>query len=313
MRTVRTVLGDIPPGQLGVTDAHDHLFFRVPALAGQELDSPGAAEAELRTFHELGGRSVAQWTPFGLGRRAADLPAVSRASSVHVVAATGLHQAAHYAPKALDRLRGRAAEFFVSELTQGLRPGDDPDAPPGTARAGMIKVAGGFHALDAHARYVMTAAAQAHHATGAPIGVHHELGTAAPDVLELLCGKLEVPPSSVILGHLNRSPDPRAHRELAASGAFLAFDGPSRANHATDWRLLDCLLALAEAGHIGQLLLGGDTTTAGARAATGGGPGMPYLLHTLRPRIERELGVRAAEAVFVANPARALSAEWIDG
>ncbi|MDJ0344158.1 phosphotriesterase [Streptomyces sp. H10-C2] len=310
MSAIRTVLGDIPPERLGVTDAHDHLFFRIPALAGQELDSPGAAEAELLAFRELGGRTVTQWTPFGLGRHAGDLPAVSRASSVHVVAATGLHQAVHYQPKELDRLRGRTAEFFVSELTEGLRPGDDPDAPPGTARAGMIKVAGGFHGLDAHARHVMTAAAHAHHATDAPIGVHLELGTGALDVLDLLCGKLDVSPERVLLGHLNRSPDLRIHRAAAEAGAFLVYDGPSRANHATDWRLFDALATLTEAGHAAQLLLGGDTTTAAARSATGGGPGMPFLLSGLRPRLARELGEAVTEQIYVANPARALAVDW---
>lgn len=311
---VRTVLGDIAPERLRVCDAHDHLFLRMPALAGQELADPAAAEAELAAFRALGGSAVAQWTPFGLGRRAADLAAVSRASGVHVVAATGLHQAAHYDPRLLERLHaGGLAGFFVAELTRGLPAGDDPDGPRGAAKAGMIKVAGMFHGLDDHTRRVMTAAAEAHHTTGAPIGVHHELGTAAVDVVDLLHGALGVPVTSLLLGHLNRFPDPGIHRELAASGAFLAFDGPSRANAATDWRLLDSLAALAAAGHTGQLLIGGDTTTAAARASTGGGPGLPFLLRTLRPRIEAALGAAATEAVFTANPARALAAQWRTG
>ena len=137
----------------------------------------------------------------------------------------------------------RLAELFTEELTTGMRP--DPGAPgdagPGLPRAGLIKVAGNFHHLDAHARQTMIAAAEAHHATGAPIGVHHELGTAAPDVAELLCGQLQVPADKVILGHLNRLPDSYLQRQVAETGAFLAFDGPSRANHATDWRLHECL------------------------------------------------------------------------
>ncbi|MDQ0746508.1 putative metal-dependent phosphotriesterase family hydrolase [Streptomyces africanus] len=66
MSAVRTVLGDVPPAELGVCDAHD----------------------------QQGGGAVVQWTPYGLGRRAADLPPLSRETGVHVVAATGLHQAA---------------------------------------------------------------------------------------------------------------------------------------------------------------------------------------------------------------------------
>jgi predicted metal-dependent phosphotriesterase family hydrolase len=303
---VRTVLGDIGPAALGVCDAHDHLFLRSPALPGPALDDPAEAAGRLDGFRALGGGALAQWTPFGMGRKVAEVVAASRATGVHVVAATGLHQEVHYDPEVLRRLRGGdgLAAFFVAELTEGMIADDDPDGARSTVRAGMIKVAGVFHALDGHTRWVMTAAAQAHHATGAPIGIHHELGTAAVDVFGLLHGELGVPARSLLLGHLNRFPDPGVHRELAAAGAYLAFDGPSRAHHATDAWLVDSLVALAAAGHTEQLLLGADTTSPGA------GPGAPYLLRTLRPRLTRELGESAADTVFRVNPSRALSAPW---
>ncbi len=281
MSVVRTVLGDVPADQLGVCDAHDHLFFASRKLPGHELVDPVAAEVELRAWAALGGRSVVQWSPYGTGRRPADL--------------------------------------FVTELTEGLRDDTDPDRPAGTdpgrpavgepVRAGVIKVATDFHGLSGHARDTMVAAAEAHHATGAAICVHHEMGSGAGDTLELLCGRLGVAPERVVLGHLNRFPDPVLHKELAGSGAFLAFDGPSRAHHATDWRLVRALVELAEAGHARQLLLGGDTTTAAARS-TADGPGMPYLLRVLRPRLERELGEAVVAGLFVDNPARAFAADW---
>ncbi|MGV9900412.1 phosphotriesterase family protein, partial [Streptomyces tendae] len=260
-----------------------------------------AARAELAAFRERGGGAVVQWTPYGLGRRAADLPALSRDTGVHVVAATGLHQDVHYDEDMLAALRGRAAEVFVAELTRGI----------GTSgvRAGLIKVAGGFHALDAHARWTMTAAAEAHHTTGAPIAVHLELGTGALDVLELLCGELAVPSHRVILGHLNRSPDPVTHRQAAGSGCWLAFDGPSRGNHATDWRMPDAVRDLAEAGFGDRLLLGGDTTTASARSVDGG-PGMPYLLRRVAPRLALAVGEELVRRVLTENPARAFAVEW---
>lgn len=300
---VRTVLGDIAPSELGLCDAHDHLFMASAKLPGQELDDAEAAAGELGLYQRLGGGAVVQWTPYGLGRRAGELAGLSRATGVHIVAATGLHQAEHYGPGVVDGVRDRLTELFVGELTGGMDAGLAP-------RAGMIKVAGGFHALNGHARHVMTSAAGAHLATGAPIGVHLEHGTAGPDVLDLLCGELGVPPRRVILGHLNRHPDAHALHDLAEAGAFLAFDGPSPANHATDWRLLDALVALAEAGHAGRILLGGDTTTVAARASTGGGPGMPFLLRRLRPRLVRHLGEDATRRILVDNPARAFAAEW---
>ena len=219
MSAIRTVLGDVRPSELGVCDAHDHLFFGSPRLPGQELRSVAAARAELAAFREQGGGAVMQWTPYGLGRRAADLPPLSRETGVHVIAATGLHQAVHYDEDTLAGLRGRLADLFISELTEGIGSSG--------VRAGLVKVAGGFHALDAHARWTMAAAAEAHHATGVTIAVHLELGTGALDVLDLLCGESGVPPQRVVLGHLNRCPDLVVHRQAAESGCYLAFDGPS--------------------------------------------------------------------------------------
>jgi phosphotriesterase-related protein len=301
---VRTVLGDLPADELGVTDSHDHLFFRSARLPGQELNDVGAAVQEAKDFAAAGGRSIVQWTPYGLGRGAKWLPELAVAAGVHVVAATGFHRAEHYSPEVVEAVRPGLAELFVRELTEGI--GDTG------VKAGMIKVAGGFHVLDEHARLVLGAAAEAHHATGAPIGIHHELGSGADAVLDLLVDGRGVPPTSVILGHLNRFPDHGLHLELAARGAFLAFDGPSRANNATDPHLFECLAALDEAGYAGQLLLGGDTTTAKARAATGEGPGMPYLLTGLRPRLVRRFGAEFADRLFVDNPASAFAASWGD-
>ncbi|MGG2465098.1 phosphotriesterase family protein [Streptomyces sp. RGM 3693] len=307
---VRTVLGDLAPDRLGVCDAHDHLFLGSPQLPGQELADPEAAAAELRAFRAAGGSAVIQWTPYGMGRRAAELPRLARESGVTIVAATGLHQEVHYAPDVLTRLPADPAALFVTELTEGIiGTGDAAHSPEPRPRAGMIKVAGGFHGLDRHARLTMTAAAEAHRATGAAIGVHLELGTGALDVLDLLCGELAVPPDRVILGHLNRSPDLATHRMAAEAGAYLAFDGPSRANHTTDWRLPDAVAALCDAGFADRILLGGDTTTAAARSVNGG-PGMPYLLRRLRPRLELAVGAEAVRGMLTTNPGRAFSAEW---
>jgi alkylhydroperoxidase/carboxymuconolactone decarboxylase family protein YurZ len=103
---IRTVLGDIPAEELGVCDAHDHLFIRSPLLPGQELDDAPAALAELDAFAALGGRAVVQSTPWGLGPRTGELPGLSRRSGVHLVSATGMHQAKHYDPSELERVRG---------------------------------------------------------------------------------------------------------------------------------------------------------------------------------------------------------------
>jgi 5-phospho-D-xylono-1,4-lactonase len=318
---IRTVLGDITPDTLGVTDSHDHLFFASVRLPGQELDDAAAAEAELRAFAAAGGQALAQWTPMGLGRRAEELPALSQAAGVHIIAATGLHQAGNYRPEKLSVLLDGLAERFIAELGEGLRLDEDPDGPAigarggrgqriGSPRAGLVKVAGDFHHLDRHASTVFEAAAAAHRATGSTIAVHLEGGTHPLGVFAALHDRLGVAADAIILGHLNRFPDPGPHREAAQAGAFLGFDGPSRGNHATDWRLFDLLGSLAETGHTDRILLGGDTTSAAARGSSGGGPGVPFLLTDIRARVRRDFGPDVDDAIFRRNPARAFDTDW---
>ncbi|MFE6050286.1 phosphotriesterase [Kitasatospora sp. NPDC056446] len=297
-RTVRTVLGDLDPAELGVTDAHDHLFIRSPLLPGQELDDPAAAEDVLRAYAAAGGRTLVQWTPFGMGRGADSLAALSRATGVHVLAASGAHQAAHYAPDPFPY--AGLAERFVAELTTGL-----PGAPEGV-RAGLIKVACDVGEATRHTRSTMAAAADAHHATGAPIAVHLEPGGAPHWVLDRLHARHGVRPDRIVLGHLTRFPDRAVHRSLAAEGVYLALDSPSRIGHPDDLQAFDVIADLVEAGHSDRLLLGADTTTRTARQV--GGP--TRLLTDLAPRLARTYGPGLPELLLTTNPAAAFAADW---
>lgn len=164
----RTVLGDVPARTLGVTNAHDHLMFASPLLPGQELDDPVAAGRELDRFAAVGGRTVVQWTPAGLGRGLPVLPVLSRSSGVTVIAATGRHRAEHHPPA--DRVDEPAddellLERFLADLVAPIA-------------CGIIKVGHGFHHIDDWERQSLTAAAEASRQTGCPVAVHLELGTA---------------------------------------------------------------------------------------------------------------------------------------
>ncbi|MFD8080145.1 phosphotriesterase [Kitasatospora sp. NPDC059722] len=300
--TVRTVLGDVDPAELGVTDSHDHLFIRSPLLPGEELDDPAAAEEVLRSFAAGGGRTFVQWTPHGMGRGADALARLSRTTGVHVVAATGMHQAVHYGEDAggLSARYDGLAERFVTELTTGL-----PGAPEGV-RAGLIKVACDVGPSSTHTRLVMAAAAEAHHATGAPIAVHLEPGGDPYFVLLWLHDRHRVPVDRIVLGHLTRLPDVRLHRELADEGVYLALDSPSRAGHPEDHQAFDLIAGLVDAGHADRLLLGADTTTRTARRA--GGPSR--LLTDLAPRLGRTFGPELPELLLTANPAAAFATDW---
>lgn len=289
---IRTIRGDIAPGQLGPCDAHEHLFLVTPAQPGDEFSDVGKAIEEAETLVAAGARALVDWTPIGLGRDLDGLGVVSEATGLHVVAATGLHRDVHYASD--DPLRAEAeetlAEHFVADLNH----------------CGIIKVGASYHHVTPFEAKAFVAAAEAHRRTGAPICVHTEHGTIGLALVERL-QELGVAPASVVLAHVDRNPDAGEHAETAAAGAWLQLDGPGRTKYWPDSTILGLISDLAERGHAYRLLLGGDTGRRTMMRSYGGGPGLDYLFTRFKPRLERELGRELSEQIFVANPALAFS------
>src|SRR2546430_14528711 len=81
-----TVLGPVAREKLGVTDAHDHLFLRSPALAGQEFEDLDRAVEEVTGAARGGMHALVEVTPIGLGRDPEKMRAVAAATGGHIVA-----------------------------------------------------------------------------------------------------------------------------------------------------------------------------------------------------------------------------------
>ena len=290
---IRTVLGDIEPALLGPCDAHEHLFLATPAQPGEEFLDPEKAVEEATSLRAAGAVSVVDWTPIGLGRDLDGLAHVAREAGLHVVDATGLHRDAHYTPD--DPLRSAGVDELAGRFVAELRD-----------RCGIVKAGASYHHLTPFEEKAFAAAAAAHGETGAPVCVHTQHGTMGLALVERL-EHFGVPPSSVVLAHVDRNPDAGEHAETAATGATLQLDGPGRAKYWPDSAILRLIADLADAGHADRLLLGGDTGRRGMLRAYGGGPGMDYVFARFKPRLERELGTELSERIFVANPARAFA------
>jgi phosphotriesterase-related protein len=289
---VRTIRGDIAPEELGPCDAHEHLFLVTPAQLGDEYSDVSKAIEEAATLRAAGAQALIDWTPIGLGRDLDGLRAVSAATGLHVVAATGLHRDVHYAPD--DPLRAESEVALAARFVTDLE------------LCGIIKVGAGYHSLSPFEGRAFAAAALAHGEVGAPVCVHTEHGTMGLAIVERF-GELGVPPDRVILAHVDRNPDAGEHAETAAAGAWLQLDGPGRTKYWPDSTILALISELAEGGHAGRLLLGGDTGRRSMFRAYGGGPGLDYVFARFKPRLERELGVELSDQIFVANPARAFA------
>ncbi|WP_316318163.1 phosphotriesterase family protein [Clavibacter michiganensis] len=290
---IRTLLGDVEPDGLGAVDAHDHLFLSSPALPGEGLDDADAAERELRAFRRVGGGTVVQWTPRGLGRSLTELALISSRTGVHVVAATGRHRAALYA-------RGSSTTALSGDGLADAFVRDVRDRRCGLVKVGVAVVSG---SIPVDERDALDAAAAAHRATGVPVAVHLEGGGGARPVLSRLAAG-GVAASSVVLGHLGRNPDDCAVLDAAGWGAWVCLDAPSPRHPDPHDRLPRLLAALAADGRMGRVLLGADTTTASARAEPHG-CGPAALLTSVVPPLHDRVGGAAMRAVLRDNPGRA--------
>ena len=289
---IRTVRSDIPPAELGACDAHEHLFLVTPAQAGEEFSDVDKAIEEAQTLAAAGAGALVDWTPIGLGRDLDGLQAVSVATGLHVVAATGLHRDVHYSSD--DPLRSESEAALADRFSADLE------------RCGIIKIGASYHAIKPFEAKTFAAAAAAHERVGAPVCVHTEHGTMGLGIVERL-QELGVPPASVVLAHVDRNPDAGEHAETAATGAWLQLDGPGRTKYWPDSTILTLIADLAERGHSDRLLLGGDTGRRSMMRAYGSGPGLDYVFARFKPRLERELGRELSAQIFVANPARAFA------
>jgi Phosphotriesterase family len=130
---IRTIRGDIDPAGLGPCDAHEHLFLVTPAQPGEEYSDVSKAIEEAKTLRAAGGRALVDWTPIGLGRDLNGLRAVSEATGLHIVAATGVHRDVHYA--ADDTLRSESEDTLANRFVGDLE------------RCGIIKVGAGYHTI----------------------------------------------------------------------------------------------------------------------------------------------------------------------
>ena len=220
MGTVNTVLGPVDASKLGVTLSHEHI---ATGSAGMHITYPQFFDREtvvrdavsaLKEAHAEGVRSYIEPTTFDLGRDIELMQEVSRLSGVHIVAATGSHQAI---PRIFRTVSADAiAPLFIKEVEEGIE---------GTGvKAGIIKSASDRGGITELEETVLRAVAMASKHTGAPVYTH----TWSPDrVGEQQVRILQeegVDMNRVYIGHSNDTRDVDYIIGLLKSGVWVGLD-----------------------------------------------------------------------------------------
>jgi phosphotriesterase-related protein len=308
---VRTVLGDIDPGKLGPTDYHEHLFQATALLPQEDLDDEQASTSEALSLRQAGAGAMVEATPTGLGRRPSAVARAAAASGLHVIHTSGAHREAHY--RTTHPLLGEDCKDLRSRFTRDLFMGMTDDngdlalAPDGSSvLAGLLKIGIGYWSMTDFERRVAEVVGEISAASGAPVMVHLENGSAAHEILDFL-EQYGCPPHHVALAHIDRNPDAGLMLELTARGALLGFDGPARHQRWPDSTLLECVSVVVAGGGGGNVLLGGDVARRSRYLAYGGMPGLRYLFDRFVPRLRKEVGDQVTDQILIDNPARWLT------
>ena len=303
---VQTVLGPVAPGDLGFTLPHEHTKCSLWWIENRwdywELigDEPRINE-ELAAYKALGGGTLVDVTPIGIGRDLTRLARLSQATGLHIVAGAGWYRQAYYPAEA--RIDRRSIDDLADEIVQ--------EFIDGPVRPGIIGEIGTDKPwVTAQEERVFRAAARAALRTGASVTTHavqSDVGLAQLTILE----DEGLDPARIVIGHCDSHPRIEHWREIVRRGAHVEADflGMSFTplERAGEPEVVELISTLLNEGFEKQILLSQDVCH-DSQLASYGGNGYTYLQKSFLPRLV-ESGVNATtiKTITVENPARLLT------
>ncbi|NLU07973.1 phosphotriesterase [uncultured Clostridium sp.] len=324
MKVIRTILGDISPEEMGITDSHDHLIrsggFEVANNPNSLLDDVPSAIKEFNDFVDAGGKTIVCMDPIGCGRNVKSMLKVAEAlkNRGHIVMTTGFHKGEFYdnrtswlATVDIDKI----VEMMVAEIQIGMdvHSYNGPVIERTKAKAGVIKAGTGNLLISKLEQKALKVAAITQQETGCAISVHTDLGTMALETAKLL-KSYGADPQKVILCHLQRNPDRYYYEEVLDEGVNLCFDGPNKVKYYTDSILAENIIWLVKKGYGRRILLGMDSGFRDAHSAymarAGKANGVEYMLNRFVSLLKR-IGIdrKSLDDILKNNAARIFAIE----
>ena len=180
MARVETVSGPMEADDLGTTLIHEHMRNKDEAVheqwpqAGAVMEEPPhvvepgqdyeIAVREAKAAVDLGIKTIGEPTAMLLGRDVEFLRRVSEETGLQMITCTGIYTYDHLPQFFVTRDADQMAEFFVSDIEQGIQGTD--------IKAAFIKCAADEPGVNENIEKIHRAAARASVQTGAPIMAH---------------------------------------------------------------------------------------------------------------------------------------------
>jgi phosphotriesterase-related protein len=253
-KMLHTVNGPVAPATVGLILPHEHLFtdLRGPHVPDYAQGDPSAVVRVVQPFlaeaSAAGVTALVECSTVGVGRNLAMLRALADATSIHILAPTGVYRDAYIPSSLREWSEAELAELWTRELTEGI---EDT-----SIRAGFIKLAMSDDGPSALEIRNLNAAAKASLNTGAVIAVHTIGGKIAKQELDVL-EEAGLDLHRFIWVHAQTEPDISILKEAARRGAYVELDTVG-APFQQQTELLETTVALIEAGLIDHLLLSHD-------------------------------------------------------
>jgi len=258
LNAIQTTTGTVAPEALGKTLVHEHVLVGFP---GWELDARAPrfkrAEAmaravdQMQELKDFGLGTFVDPCPMDLGRDVEFLAELSQQSGMRIVCTTGAYFEAMGNTFTFRQLPvEEITDIYIQEIEDGI--GDTG------IKAGAIKIATGLRVVSEYEHKLLTAAARAARATGAPIISHTEEATCGHDQIDIVTGE-GVPANQLLVGHSDGTTDQWYQRALAERGAYVGFDRFGITMFQPDEVRIAGIMNLVQAGHLERVLVSHDS------------------------------------------------------
>lgn len=250
---VQTVLGEVDIAELGLCDAHTHIW--IAPQSGENASNPILQdsiilESGLEAFLQHGGSALVDCQPGLCGRDGNMLRSLSAKTGVAIIASTGFHRRCYYPTETplWNYSSEAAAAYFLDEINHGLMETRSSDA---VVFPGCIKVA-----IEARIKQsplaLLEGAAQAAIQSGFAIEMHTEKGADIEAALSFFIDQ-GLLPKRLVFCHVDKRPDVALHQEMASAGVMLEYDTFLRPKYNPEenvWPLIETMLGDGFADHI---------------------------------------------------------------